>query len=244
MKAYYLKCQKGFSLVELMVALVLGLLVMAGAIQVFVIIKSTYNDMSSLAQRQEAIRFIADAIARDARTAPIVHSLPHDHTGTPSSEVYFQYEPPYLGHPYCASGGSLHLVRYYGDDVNNSLGVDVWCENVVVDLGGDHGEDVLGVLDPADTSVDLPPTFGETLQVGVEEVGFSKSGLGYSHLASVPSETLNSYIPFQIETKLVLSDELFPEASSDGRTFIFNTFRREELMKKLELIPDSASGAI
>lgn len=59
----------GFSLVELMVALVIGLLVVFGASSIFVSMKGSFNRLGGLADRQEAIRYISDSIMMDVRVS-------------------------------------------------------------------------------------------------------------------------------------------------------------------------------
>ncbi len=59
----------GFTLVELMVALALGLLVVFGATQVFVASKQSFNRMEEQASRQESLRFFADVVSLDIRSS-------------------------------------------------------------------------------------------------------------------------------------------------------------------------------
>ena len=61
--------QRGVSLVELMIALLLGLFLMIGVIQVFVSSKSTYTAQESLSRLQEAGRHVNALITRDIRMA-------------------------------------------------------------------------------------------------------------------------------------------------------------------------------
>ncbi len=63
------KHQDGFSLVELLVALVLGLVVSAAAIQIFASNKGTYRLENSLSRLQENGRFIVDQMISDLRMA-------------------------------------------------------------------------------------------------------------------------------------------------------------------------------
>lgn len=60
---------RGFSLIELMVALVLGLMIMAGLIQLFGSTKVTYNVTEGLARVQENARFAMEIVNRDIRMA-------------------------------------------------------------------------------------------------------------------------------------------------------------------------------
>ncbi|MCG5513803.1 PilW family protein [Ectothiorhodospira shaposhnikovii] len=61
--------QSGLSLVELMVAMVLGLLLLAGVIQVFLGNQTTYRETQRLAALQEAIGYGVDFMVRDIRGA-------------------------------------------------------------------------------------------------------------------------------------------------------------------------------
>jgi len=61
--------QSGFTLVELMVALVLGMFLTAGVIQVFTSNQQTYRVTENLSRLQENGRFAIEFIARDVREA-------------------------------------------------------------------------------------------------------------------------------------------------------------------------------
>ena len=67
--------QLGLSLVELMVALVLGLVLMAGVIQVFLASRQTYNANEAMARMQENGRFALEFISRSARLAGYVEAI-------------------------------------------------------------------------------------------------------------------------------------------------------------------------
>ena len=64
-----MKHQKGFSVLELMVALGLGLLVVAGIVQLFVGNSRTYEIVNAQARLQENARFAFEFISRPARMA-------------------------------------------------------------------------------------------------------------------------------------------------------------------------------
>ena len=61
--------QRGFSLVELMVAMTLSLLLMAGALSILYSSKTTYNENDRLARLQESGRTVVEMLLRDARPA-------------------------------------------------------------------------------------------------------------------------------------------------------------------------------
>lgn len=62
----------GFSLVELMIALVLGLLIIGGIITVFVSSQQSYRTKTAFDNAQEAFRFASHTITRVARSADAV----------------------------------------------------------------------------------------------------------------------------------------------------------------------------
>ena len=67
--------QRGLSLVELMVALVLGLVLMTGVIQVFLASRQTYATNEAMARMQENGRFALEFISRSARLAGYVEAI-------------------------------------------------------------------------------------------------------------------------------------------------------------------------
>lgn len=61
--------QTGLSIIELMIALLLGLLLMGGVIQIFLSSRQTYQTNTALSQVQESGRFALEFIAFDLRNA-------------------------------------------------------------------------------------------------------------------------------------------------------------------------------
>lgn len=59
--------QLGLSLIELMIALVIGLLLIGGLIQIYLSSKQSYNAQEQLARMQEGGRYAMDLITRDLR---------------------------------------------------------------------------------------------------------------------------------------------------------------------------------
>ncbi|MCK2185422.1 PilW family protein [Halomonas getboli] len=59
----------GFSLVELLVALVIGLIIVLGAGTLFITGLQSFNRMDKLAQRQETLRYVVDVMSDDVRSA-------------------------------------------------------------------------------------------------------------------------------------------------------------------------------
>jgi type IV pilus assembly protein PilW len=61
--------QRGFSLVELMVAMAIGIFLMVGAVTVFTNSKRTYNENEVASRLQENLRFASEILTRDVRMA-------------------------------------------------------------------------------------------------------------------------------------------------------------------------------
>ncbi|MBU2885209.1 PilW family protein [Gilvimarinus agarilyticus] len=64
-----MKRQVGFSIVELMVAITLGIVLMTGVVQMFVSSKSVFTTQQGLSRLQETGRLAVDYLARDIRQA-------------------------------------------------------------------------------------------------------------------------------------------------------------------------------
>lgn len=110
MIALKIKSSQGFSLIELMVAMVLGLVLMGGVIQVFISSKQSYSFNEELGWMQENSRFALDYMTRDIRMAgyfgcntevPVVNTL--NSIGGPGWQTDF----------------SKGIVGYDGDDTVN-----------------------------------------------------------------------------------------------------------------------------
>ncbi len=64
-----LKKQKGLNIIELMIAMTLGLILSAGAIQIFISTKTTNKVENALSRLQETGRYVIDVMAKDIRMA-------------------------------------------------------------------------------------------------------------------------------------------------------------------------------
>lgn len=67
MRAYEVRRQKGFSLIELMIAMILGLFIVGGVIAVFVGSTHSFSSNEALSRVQENGRFALEMIAQDLR---------------------------------------------------------------------------------------------------------------------------------------------------------------------------------
>lgn len=116
------QCQ-GFSLVELMIALVIGLIVVLGAGQLFISSKKTYGQMEELATRQHNLRAVYDFISLDVRTAT---SASINASGSELT-LFYDGARQTADEPYC--GENLVSVKYSFSA--SSVMVGVKCESDV-----------------------------------------------------------------------------------------------------------------
>lgn len=203
------KQQAGFTLVELMVALVIGLLVTAGAIQIFVMSKRAFQEMDALSDRQETLRFIVDVISLDIRTAS-TFEVEND-----NSSLRLSYNPSISEELSCGPGMRLKDVWYEFRDGSGEgefeLYVDYGCELE------DPDESCPGGATPYanDTACKYS---GHPVARGPENVIFSESG---------------EFVVVSVAFPALHADE--PEAD---RTFVFRSVRRSELINKLRFAPN------
>lgn len=153
MKLSYKKKNKevGFSLVELMVALVIGLIIVLGAGQLYITSKRTYDQMAEMGTRQQSLRALVDFISLDVRTASAIDevngstlSLSYD-VGTRDAD------------PYCSGTGALSAVKYSLSDA--SMQIEVGCDGAALQSPENLIDGVSGV------SFDSPSPFYVAVEV-------------------------------------------------------------------------------
>ncbi|WP_416138245.1 PilW family protein [Halomonas sp. HK25] len=130
-----LRRQSGFTLVELMVALVLGLLVVFGATQLFLTSSQAFRSIEDINKRQEVVSYISNIIGYEVRisgagTGPVK-------TGGSGGvvnegdrlKIEFQ-DNSYM--PYCPSGTTvIDGLEYFVDFGKSSLMVEASCNDVL-----------------------------------------------------------------------------------------------------------------
>lgn len=65
----HLGLNRGFTLIELMVSLLIGLVIVLGATQLFMVSRQSFRQVESLGFRQDAMNFTLDVLSRDIRRA-------------------------------------------------------------------------------------------------------------------------------------------------------------------------------
>ncbi|MBS9404897.1 prepilin-type N-terminal cleavage/methylation domain-containing protein [Halomonas sp. TRM85114] len=71
-----MKRNSGFSLIELMVAMVIGLIIILGAGQLFLTVFQTNRQVETLSEKQTAVNFAVDILLRDIRRAKWDETIP------------------------------------------------------------------------------------------------------------------------------------------------------------------------
>lgn len=104
--------EKGLSLVELMVAITIGLIILAAVSQIFITSRATYTYEEGMSRVQESGRFAIDFITQDVRMAGYTGCLNKATTVANSLDSPTNYVSNYVvgqhltGHTYTGSGGS------------------------------------------------------------------------------------------------------------------------------------------
>lgn len=116
------KMQSGFSLIELMIALVIGLLITLGAFQLFLVGKKSFDQSLAVAERQSSLRFLVDSISYDIRSASYTDFI--DGTGgvlSTSDVLTLSFEKE---NSVCPSS-DIYKVRYFAE--NGSIKMSQSC---------------------------------------------------------------------------------------------------------------------
>lgn len=95
MKQRFRRKTEGFSLIELMIALVLGVFLIGGVIQVFLSNKTNYRFTEALTRLQENGRFALETMARDIRMAGYFGCASQMPQGTVSNNLNHSDGDPY-----------------------------------------------------------------------------------------------------------------------------------------------------
>lgn len=145
--------QKGVSLIELMISLLIGLILMSGVVQMFISSKGTYTTQKAMSRVQETGRLAIDFIAKDIRLA---------------------------GYNGCMSRGDLEIVNGLSSDANGKYeydfdeairGYTAATADTAIDIDANTATDVLVVRSAGASSLVLTQASGSstTLLVSGEE---------------------------------------------------------------------------
>lgn len=121
----------GFTLVELMVALVLGLLVVLGASQLFLTSSQTFRSIEELNRRQEVVSYISNMLSQEVRQSRVVSPVgPGGAEVNESGRLKLEFYDSDEYNPYCSSVTDKMVgVEYFLDIETSSLIVEANCNN-------------------------------------------------------------------------------------------------------------------
>lgn len=163
------RLQKGVTLVELLIALLLGLLLTAGMIQVFVGNRATYEFNDGLSRIQENARFALDHMAYNARMGGYSGCLAdvpiHNNLTVPLTNFRFDIEDGGI-YGYDATGTTSDDDEYDAEDPPGAT----WNEALPADIAADviAGSDVLVVRSVGGSAVSLVSPFTNAAQLFVD----------------------------------------------------------------------------
>ncbi len=164
---YQKKNQIGFSLVELLVALVLGLVVSAAAIQIFASNKGTYRLENSLSRLQENGRFVVDQMINDLRMAGYNGCLSRG-AGVPVQDITpaaIATSNDFVLFPYDIDGnGSIRGFNYDTSDWLPILSANLYLSGVVA------GTDVINIQHASSCGAQLTSAPTSTSDTAIDVV--------------------------------------------------------------------------
>ena len=166
--------ERGFSLVELMVAMLIGLIILAAVVQIFVGSNATYRLDEGLARVQEGARFSMDFLAKDIRMAGYMGCNSQlKFTGTPP-EVNNMVKTP--NQSYLFNNGGIRCHRYFCAAPSTCTGglaewdpplpgdyfgagdVRMGSDVVIINRGSELGTTLTGTLPPNNANIKIVDT--------------------------------------------------------------------------------------
>ena len=166
--------ERGFSLVELMVAMLIGLIILAAVVQIFVGSNATYRLDEGLARVQEGARFSMDFLAKDIRMAGYMGcNSKLKFTGTPP-EVNNIVRTPNQSHLF--SSGGIRGHRYFCAAPSTCTGglaewdpplpgdyfavgeAQMGSDVVIINRGSELGTTLTGTLPPNNANIKIVAT--------------------------------------------------------------------------------------
>jgi type IV pilus assembly protein PilW len=162
----YSSRENGLTIVELLVAITLSLLLMGGAIGIFVSSKQAYNTEDAMSRNQEAGRFALTTLSNQIRTA-----------GYAGCSILEDIIPNVIAEPAPAEGYSVSspILGYDGSDSAAANGDHTWptptnwvanTDVLIISNGGECGADLTGNLGVVSADIQLAGTYGCGFEAG------------------------------------------------------------------------------
>lgn len=184
----------GFSLVELMVSLVIGLLILAGAVQLVVISKRNFDKSQELSEYSANVYILTEMVVKDFRKGNAFFSAgePVDEEDGKVDVIEIGYFSPGVRTDSCPSGELMTNKRlaFYDDE----LRVEVACDGESLEPydGDPRGDLLLSGLVPGSGYFVRPSDYDHAWEIGMqlESEGRDKY---YIITAAVRSEIVVDY---------------------------------------------------
>jgi type IV pilus assembly protein PilW len=176
--------QGGLSLIELMVAITIGLFLLAGAVTIFINSKRTYNEQQDVSRIQENLRFATETISRDLRMAGYFGCA-------------FAIEPPTLG----SEGRFRNHLRTDGTVTASAGGAEL----VDVTRGKIEGSESAGNWLPSNTAANIG---GAAIVAGTDAITIRHAG---GSTWQLPVDSTTTSIPFNnvpVNGEMVVANDL------------------------------------
>lgn len=178
------RAQQGMTLVELMVALVIGLLLLAGVIQIFLSNRAAFSFNEGLARLQENGRFATDTLSMRARMAGYLGCLsgvPVTNNLNTTNPLAFDLEEGLFGYEAVGTAPDDEFDAGSANPANSSVGTD-WVGSLDAGLIGDviPGSDVLIIRNASPDSYTLLTPFNDAdkVYVDADAAAFFAGGIG------------------------------------------------------------------
>lgn len=160
------KTQRGFSLVELMVAMTIGLIVLGGVAYLYMESRQSFRGTDNLSRMQESARYALETMAREIRMAGYrgcASSAGTFHnTLNLSTETAYNFELPINGYDASGTGWSPALPADTGG--LSGLGIAAGTDAIILRSAAGAGAAV--VQEPGKTSADVKVATPNDLQIG------------------------------------------------------------------------------
>lgn len=181
--------QRGFTLIELMVAMVLSLFLIGGVLLMYSSTKAAYNDADRLSRLQENVRFASDYMVRDVRNAGFRDQLTltfFEQVAVQSGVAKIQVRDDNTEELIIRYAGRGHCQGPYSEDDENAYGVvenryyfdpasdegDLICSGAALDANGDGDPTNDGITDPSSDFVLSAADGGIALVSGLTDIDF------------------------------------------------------------------------
>ncbi|HEY7773914.1 MAG TPA: prepilin-type N-terminal cleavage/methylation domain-containing protein, partial [Marinagarivorans sp.] len=152
----------GFSLIELMVAMLIGLIVLNGVIRVVINSKRSYLDNQAVSQIQENARFALDILGREIKIAGYFGCMPLDGGEAESSVSDARYDG------YLTSGGtlpSIEVLEGTGTSLPMAIAGDVVAGDVLIVRHTDPNREYM-LLESLAKTADITTAAGDAIKDG------------------------------------------------------------------------------